>query len=486
MAENEVKIIVTTDASGAVTGIQSAAGTTGELGDIADKTAKKGSESFQAMGMASARLGEALGVPYRASHVLGTQVEYMAARVFPGWALALNISAVAVTAVVMGVMALATRQKEAAEATQKHVDALKAEMDSFYANVPQTEKMRVAIYNVGLAKRDLLKVELVRNIWNETNAIADQEKELKKLNATFNEKESYNHNELVAMGLNQEAAQRLTAELNLNRKEIIANKELLKSLNATPTMQETWGPSEEQYDAQVEEYRVFLQNKQYAADQDFEFNKRINEAIIAGENAKLDAARVRVPAEIALEKQKNASMQALQLTYYQSYTNIASQALDAYVAITGKRNAAAFVISKALAIAQIAIDTERAAIAAAASVAGIPVVGEELAVAAYARMKAMGYISMGIVAATTLGQLATGTWNGGGGGGGGGGSIGTYPASPGTGQPSTETQQQQINIYINNPLSTDNWELITEKYIVPALNANGDRGVQINSAVVAP
>jgi hypothetical protein len=114
-----------------------------------------------------------------------------------------------------------------------------------------------------------------------------------------------------------------------------------------------------------------------------------------------DAAEQAAKAEINLER--NAQQMKL---------NIASQAIDGYIAVTGKQNAVLFTLQKALAVGQIWVDTQRASMAAAASVAGIPIIGPEMAAAAYAEMQALGQVSMAIAAATALGQLATGTWSG--------------------------------------------------------------------------
>ena len=89
-------------------------------------------------------------------------------------------------------------------------------------------------------------------------------------------------------------------------------------------------------------------------------------------------------------------------------------------------------MQKAVAIAMIWVQTQIAAMSAAAAVAGIPIVGPALAAAAYSKMQILGYISMAAAAATAIGQMSAGggssapAISGGGGYSGGGGSGGGY------------------------------------------------------------
>jgi hypothetical protein len=52
-------------------------------------------------------------------------------------------------------------------------------------------------------------------------------------------------------------------------------------------------------------------------------------------------------------------------------------------------------------------------------------------------------------------------------------------------EPSQFQGPQNVYVTINNPLATENWQEIAEKHIVPALNTNADRGVQLQPNAVA-
>jgi hypothetical protein len=105
-------------------------------------------------------------------------------------------------------------------------------------------------------------------------------------------------------------------------------------------------------------------------------------------------------------------------------------ALSYFASFSDKQNKVMFLLSKAVGIAIIWVQTQIAAMSAAAAVAGIPIVGPALAAAAYAQMQTLGAISMAAAAAAAIGQMATM------GKGAGSFSVGKYS------QPSTSTIEQ--------------------------------------------
>ena len=139
---------------------------------------------------------------------------------------------------------------------------------------------------------------------------------------------------------------------------------------------------------------------------------------MAGMEAEIN--NLRLQNTITLEQQKlSMTLNAL---------SIIQGALMSFGAFSAKENKAMFLLSKAIGIAMIWVQTQIAAMSAAAAVAGIPIVGPALAAAAYAKMQILGGIAMAAAAAAAIGQMATG--GGGGGISGGGGYAYTSPTEP--------------------------------------------------------
>ncbi len=147
--------------------------------------------------------------------------------------------------------------------------------------------------------------------------------------------------------------------------------------------------------------------------------------------------------------------------------------------VTGSTNRSIFQVMKAAAISQTVIDTYASAQAAYKSLAGIPVVGPGLAVAAAASAIAAGLARVaqirstpfgGGTAVTSGGQAITTPFTG--------GSPKAFPIQEGNGNVS---QTLTVNVY--NPLSDDNWDKIVEDNIAPALEGLSDRDVVLNIKV---
>ncbi|MFQ5479788.1 MAG: hypothetical protein ACE5DW_00735 [Thermodesulfobacteriota bacterium] len=146
---------------------------------------------------------------------------------------------------------------------------------------------------------------------------------------------------------------------------------------------------------------------------------------------------------------------------------------------TGSSSRSMFEVMKAAAISQTVIDTYASAQAAYKSLAGIPVVGPGLAVAAAASAIAAGLARVaqirstpfgGGTAVTAGGEAITTPFTG--------GSPQAFPIQEGVGNVS---QTLTVNVY--NPLSDDNWDKIVEDNIAPALEGLSERDVVLNIKV---
>jgi hypothetical protein len=133
-------------------------------------------------------------------------------------------------------------------------------------------------------------------------------------------------------------------------------------------------------------------------------------------------------------------------------------------------------------IAQTLISTYESAVKSYNAMAGIPIVGPGLGVAA-----AAAAVLAGMAQVQNIRKMSI---DGGGGGGEGGGysqatGTGTVPplgSGPLVPTPVEGTQQiTHVTVNVHNPLSTQNWAEIVELDIVPALRSAADRGVTINT-----
>ena len=91
---------------------------------------------------------------------------------------------------------------------------------------------------------------------------------------------------------------------------------------------------------------------------------------------------------------------------YAAYAQLMMGGMEALATFADKNSKAMFLVSKAVAIAMILIQGHIAAMSAAAAVAGIPIVGPELAAAAYAKWMGITYATAGMAAAVAIGQAS--------------------------------------------------------------------------------
>lgn len=190
--------------------------------------------------------------------------------------------------------------------------------------------------------------------------------------------------------------------------------------------------------------------------------------------------KLNTDAQLSINKQSDQ----MRLQSYSVLVNGMTSLAGSLTTIMGSKAKEMFYINKALAIAQIFINT---AMGAALAIGTLPFVGISVASAIWA----MGYASMAAVAATTL--MGPGASAGGGGNFSGGGSFpsGAYNgASPQVGSmpiaPAKDTGLvQNITLVINNPLSTQNWDKLIADNIAPALEKlSGDGNQPLNIRIV--
>lgn len=148
---------------------------------------------------------------------------------------------------------------------------------------------------------------------------------------------------------------------------------------------------------------------------------------------------------------------------------------------SGSKYRLLFEMAKAFAISQTIINTYKDAIAGAAALSGIPVIGPALAMAYKATAIATGLMAVSKIASTQPGSTAGGNLGSSGFSGGG---YNGAAAPESLSRKSEEKPTQNITIIINNPLSEQNWEKITQDNIVPAINAAGERNVKISLRAV--
>lgn len=151
-------------------------------------------------------------------------------------------------------------------------------------------------------------------------------------------------------------------------------------------------------------------------------------------------------ADKAIERERIIGQQKLSMTL--STFSVIQGAMASFASFSDKNSKAMFLASKAVGIAMIWVQTQIAAMSAAAAVAGIPIVGPALAAAAYAKMQTLGYISMAAAAAAAVGQMAAGRGGVGGGLSGGGGYSYTSPTEPSWEKTEEVKQGQVINVHV--------------------------------------
>lgn len=177
---NTIKLTLEVDDEGLVKIQDFEKKATKSMENVAESTANTGETgrlAFFAMGEGAENAAQSMGVPNQVARQLGTTVEGLASRM-GGLAVGFGMAGLAAMAVVGIWKALADRKRELAEATAKNVAALQGEVAELYKNRGETERVRKAKYDLLVAKQALLRLELAKQIIDETQALAKQRKEL--------------------------------------------------------------------------------------------------------------------------------------------------------------------------------------------------------------------------------------------------------------------------------------------------------------------
>jgi len=212
---------------------------------------------------------------------------------------------------------------------------------------------------------------------------------------------------------------------------------------------------------------------QLTALQDYNTNV-ITEMINAHESqAQIEAAY----GDLSIQSAKKA--RDLKIQYAGEAFGAAANFMENLFVAAGSNSRSMFEVMKAAAISQTVIDTYVSAQAAYKSLAGIPVVGPGLAIAAAASAIAAGLARVaqirstpfgGGTAVTAGGEAITTPFTG--------GSPQAFPIQQGR-----DNVAQTLTVNVYNPLSNDNWDKIVEDNIAPALEGLSNRDVVLNIKV---
>src|SRR3989337_1141804 len=253
LTQREIEIVISAKnlLSGVITDAE------GNLDDLGKKSEEMGEKTEKASGIARLgiwglgeqvqNLGNQFGIPFQMSRKVGNAFEELAAK---GGMLAagLGIVGLAVTAGVMAWNHFVEAKKKAGAELDRSISALKGEMTALYGNKLETIATREASTGLLKAKRDLLILQLQKEIREETKAYNEQKD-------TLNEASFGLRNRITALkefGGSSEKIKALEEEYNetllkqnIQQKEIIADQALLNALrqNAPP---DTFTPMTEQ------------------------------------------------------------------------------------------------------------------------------------------------------------------------------------------------------------------------------------------------
>ncbi len=195
-----------------------------ETGDNADKSNNKldkSVDSFRMVGLSASKLAENLGLPFRASHMLGTKIEEVAKVNMPSWGFALGAAGIATAALSTGVIALMNHKEKLREEVEKNVTALTADMDALYSNEQKTKSLQKSTQELALAKRSVL-------LDNEQKKLIETTKEYQKqINLIDTIKQSLQEGLIPEQEARKQISE-LTNIANVTAKEIAAQTKNIK------------------------------------------------------------------------------------------------------------------------------------------------------------------------------------------------------------------------------------------------------------------
>ena len=473
LTQREIEIVISAKnlLSGVITDAESG------LDDLGKKSEEMGEKTERASGIARLgiwglgeqvqNLGNQFGIPFQMSRKVGNAFEELAAK---GGMLAagLGIVGLAVTAGVMAWNHFVEAKKKAGAELDRSISALKGEMTALYGNKLETIATREASTGLLKAKRDLLILQLQKEIREETKAYNEQKD-------TLNEASFGLRNRITALkefGGSSEKIKALEEEYNetllkqnIQQKEIIADQALLNALrqNAPP---DTFTPMTEQSAAlAAHRYELRMMTEDY------------------GLLAMMGSASLS-----QLAGQEEVLARASQ--FRSNVSSAANRAMETQILRLVETHK--FSISEFGKAVMQAVKIELVGIAARAAVWALFETAMGLATmftnpAASSAHFASAATFAAVAGATVAAAMAVNTLSGPGAtmpgpGEPGGTPIQTTPGAISPGQAAGPTYQ--ISLTIVNPLSDQNWDEAIENHLMPALERAGARNVQLSTNVI--
>ncbi len=428
-----------------------------EVGGATEKTGKQAEGGFHIFGVAASKGAEAVGVPYRASHLLGTKVEELARKTFPAWGTALGVAGGAAVVAAGAIMFLYERKKQLREETAKHVDDLKGEVLALYSDVEQSLALKDATIALGQAKKIMLEFELAKKLRDENE---EYDKQIEKYNKLV---EAFNKGKGIIEGVSMqetsdwideigakvdtlgaqikadEALQRLLGikgakESNIDLDEIGFEKKAFDEEMRLREIQAEQKSRDRQLDLEGEKAYLDLRkelgimsiSEQMAAESEIwnaeTYDKEQDMIRAAASEDQINKMRVNRAIQWETQRAKQAKqIRQMELQNTGQILGMTSQLFDQFYKLGNERQKAFFYISRAAAAAEAVI---QGYVAASKAVGQMGPLG--ISMSTY--LIGFGYANAAMILAQAYESANAG-------GGGGGGAMPTYDANPVTGQP---------------------------------------------------
>ena len=362
--------------------------------------------------------------------------------------------------------------KAANEALEHEVASLKAYVDLNKPLQEEYNRLTNEINKATLSKEDYLAVYALEQIAmgkdiNLINAIVDVKRQLN----TIEEQNTFQKNL-------EEVDRKIT---DVNKSIATTTGNTIDFITALVQEIVTLGATTEQVIAYVNALQK-LAEVQGKVQQDalgYKRNLQIQKLMVdsySGYYSKLATLHKEYGDEVVKQELQKTSVQ---LSLAEETFGLLADGMQNLTTIAGSEGGTAFEAMKAFAIAQAIIKTYLSATEAYAALAGIPIVGPALAVAAAAAAIAAGMANVKAISDTTPSSTTVSATGDTGYTDYTGGSYETTSVPTSTSTTAAQ-QTQSITVVINNPLSTDNWQQIVMDNIIPAINDATDRNVYLN------
>jgi hypothetical protein len=317
------------------------------------------------------------------------------------------------------------------EAIDKRIVGLKESRDLLGTSLLRLDPFDVnlGLINRGIASLEKQRVTIEENIKTREKELEIRRKLLKQNDDTDDSSEKFTDRQL-------KSAQRLLDGLRGQKLRAFGEDEELETLRFNRQMDAISRSAlneEERNEARVLAAQTTeLRLQDIRRDSDEWMDRQVSEA-----------------AEQILRIQQNASirMQAIWKSGLDGQLSITSGILGQIASLQSSQSRKMFEVGKAAAIAQTTIDTFRAAQGAYASLAGIPIVGPALGIAAAAAAVLSGIARVQQIKAQTFGGGGGASGGGGGGGGGAPAAAATQQTAPAISEPLAVNQvpQRKVN-----------------------------------------